>query len=205
MSLILVVDDDPATREVLASVMREDGHQVVSSDAAEKALELLAQLPVGLVLLDLGLPGMHGEQFLEQRSARGLQSKAPVVVITAAGNAETASRVRGLGASLTVTKPFNADELVTIGQVRRLALPTSRRPAAATRTAPPYRAFGKGLPAPASRRRSSLRVLCRLGCLAGAARGLAAARVRFGAIGLLGGARARGRRRGSRPGGPLGP
>ena len=81
MSLILVVDDDPATREVLASVMREDGHQVVSSDAAEKALELLAQLPVGLVLLDLGLPGMHGEEVLEQRSARGLQSKAPVVVI----------------------------------------------------------------------------------------------------------------------------
>ena len=116
MSLILVVDDDPATREVLASVMREDGHQVVSSDAAEKALELLAQLPVGLVLLDLGLPGMHGEEFLEQRSARGLQSKAPVVVITAAGNAETASRVRSLGASLTVTKPFNANELVTIAQ-----------------------------------------------------------------------------------------
>jgi DNA-binding response OmpR family regulator len=116
VSLVLVVDDDPATREVIASVMREGGHQVVSADAAETALELLEHLPVGLVLLDLGLPGMHGEEFLEQRSARGLQTKAPVVVITAAGNAETASRVRSLGASLTITKPFNADELVTIAQ-----------------------------------------------------------------------------------------
>ena len=116
MSLVLVVDDDPVTREVIASVMRDDGREVVSAAAADKALELLEELPVGLVLLDLGLPGMHGEDFLEQRKARGLQSKAPVVVITAAGNAETASRVRSLGASLTVTKPFNAQELVTIAQ-----------------------------------------------------------------------------------------
>lgn len=116
MSLVLVVDDDPETRDVISAVMRDDGHQVVSAPAAEKALELLEQLPVGLVLLDLGLPGMQGEEFLEQRRARGLESKAPVVVITAAGNAATASRVRSLGASLTVTKPFNADELVTIAQ-----------------------------------------------------------------------------------------
>jgi DNA-binding response OmpR family regulator len=116
MSLVLVVDDDAATRDVIASVMRGVGHEVISTTTAEQALDLLDELPIGLVLLDLGLPGMNGEEFLERRSLRGLQAKAPVVVITAAGNAATASRVRSLGAALTITKPFNADELVTLAQ-----------------------------------------------------------------------------------------
>lgn len=114
MALVLVIEDDQATRDVIGDVLREHGHGVISVSEAEDGLELLGKLPISLVFLDLGLPGIGGQEFLARRRAGGFGSQAKIVVITAAGSRRTASLVKDLGASLTVVKPFNPDELVTI-------------------------------------------------------------------------------------------
>jgi CheY-like chemotaxis protein len=126
VALILVVDDDASTRAAITDVLRANDYDVAAVDRATTGLQLLSDLPVNLVLLDLRLPDTTGEDFLARRRAEGLEAKAPVVVISAAGTVEAAAHVRRLGAALTITKPFNLAELVSVAN--RFAVAPSPTP-----------------------------------------------------------------------------
>jgi DNA-binding response OmpR family regulator len=105
---ILLVDDEPRVREVVASYLQRDGFQVVTAADGESARRQLVEFEPDLVLLDLMLPAVSGYSVLQEiRRMGGL----PVIVLTA--RADEADRVAGLelGADDYVTKPFSPREL----------------------------------------------------------------------------------------------
>jgi DNA-binding response OmpR family regulator len=110
MTTVLVVDDDPTVREVVATYLRRDGLEVLEAADGPTALEADADARPDLVILDLMLPGLDGlEVFRRMRARRG---GVPVVMLTARG--DEADRVLGLevGADDYVAKPFSPRELV---------------------------------------------------------------------------------------------
>ena len=70
---MLVVDDDPAVREVLARVLQRAGHDVTGVASGEEALELFAPRQYDLLFTDLSMPGMDGAALLSHVRARDPQ------------------------------------------------------------------------------------------------------------------------------------
>lgn len=108
-SRILVIDDDKALSEMLQIVLQAEGFETVWCARGDRALAALRETKPDLVLLDLMLPGLDGQQVCRQ--IRG-ESGVPIIMLTA--RAETTDIVEGLeaGADDYVPKPFKAKELV---------------------------------------------------------------------------------------------
>lgn len=108
---VLVVDDEPAIRTVLAAYLEADGFTVVHADTGAEALRRTLDTadPVDLVLLDVGLPDLNGLEVLTTIRAR---SEVSVILVTA--RAEEVDKLVGLnvGADDYVTKPFSPREVV---------------------------------------------------------------------------------------------
>ena len=109
MTEILIVDDDASIRRALEIQLGGDGHDVRSVASGEEALAALGERPASIVLLDLRLPGMTGEQVLEAIRAR--HPATSVVIITAHGSVDSAVQAIKAGAEDYLTKPFGPDEL----------------------------------------------------------------------------------------------
>ncbi|MFN2615175.1 MAG: response regulator [Actinomycetota bacterium] len=114
MARILVVDDEPVIRELIATVLTlEAEHDVTQASNGTEALEIidadLDRLP-DLVLLDLMMPEMDGWHFLETLYRRGLRKRTRVIVITGENEARQPA---GTGSdALVLFKPFDVDALV---------------------------------------------------------------------------------------------
>ena len=78
---ILIVDDDPSVRHMLARVLLDEGYEPVAAADGEACLKIAASSAVDLVLLDLKMTGISGEETLKELSAK--KPGLPVVVITA--------------------------------------------------------------------------------------------------------------------------
>jgi DNA-binding response OmpR family regulator len=106
---ILLVDDDAAVHEVARAYLEREGYVVYSATDGRDAIELNAMRTPSLVVLDLVLPDMSGEDVLGEIRRR---SQVPVLMLS--GNAGTDERVHGLamGADDYLTKPFSPRELV---------------------------------------------------------------------------------------------
>ncbi|MGH8948098.1 MAG: response regulator transcription factor [Acidimicrobiia bacterium] len=120
---ILVVDDEPRIREVVANYLRRDGYQVETAVDGETARQGLAEFKPDLVVLDLMLPAVSGFEVLNDIRRDG---DLPVILLTA--RVEESDRVAGLelGADDYVVKPFSPRELVA--RVRTVLRRTSARP-----------------------------------------------------------------------------
>jgi DNA-binding response OmpR family regulator len=108
---LLIVDDDPDLREVLADQLQlQQEFAVVQAGSAAEGLEAIKRDHIDLVLLDVGLPDGDGRQVCQQMRSGGL--KAPIIILTGA-DTET-DTIRGLeaGASDYVTKPFRLGVLI---------------------------------------------------------------------------------------------
>lgn len=84
---VLVVDDDPDIRETLRFVLEDAGYPVYTAENGKEALEVLAtakQLP-GLILLDLMMPVMSGEEMLKALKTVKALAQIPVTIVTASG------------------------------------------------------------------------------------------------------------------------
>ena len=105
---VLVVDDDPGIRELLADYLGERGCTVHLAADCVEARELLASQPIGVALLDVGLPGEDGLSF-----ARHLRERHHVGIVMVSGAGETIDRIVGLevGADDYIAKPFELREL----------------------------------------------------------------------------------------------
>jgi DNA-binding response OmpR family regulator len=115
---VLVVEDERKLRELLRGYLERAGFSVYSTGSGAEAIEVAQRQPLSLVVLDLGLPDVPGEEVLRELRTG---SDVPVLVLTARASDE--ERIRGLelGADDYVTKPFSPRELVLRAQaiVRR--------------------------------------------------------------------------------------
>ena len=108
-STVLVVEDEYKLRELVRSYLEREGLSVLSAGSGADALGLAAGAAVDLVVLDLGLPDVPGEEVAREIRRR---SDVPIVMLTA--KSEERDRIAGLelGADDYVTKPFSPKELV---------------------------------------------------------------------------------------------
>ncbi|HEB96635.1 MAG TPA: phosphate regulon transcriptional regulatory protein PhoB [Sedimenticola thiotaurini] len=109
---ILVIEDEPAVREMVGFVLRQDGFRVIEAGDAETGRRRVADQPPDLILMDWMLPGVSGVELTRELKADPLTREIPVLMLTARG--EEDDKVRGLecGAEDYVTKPFSPRELV---------------------------------------------------------------------------------------------
>ena len=114
---ILVVDDEPAMRLLLSSVLKEEGHDVTSAASGEEALQLIAKRHYHLVLTDLKMPGISGLDLLE-RVKRDDPGTA-VIILTAFGTVEGAVEAMRRGAVHYLLKPLSNPEELRLS-VRRV-------------------------------------------------------------------------------------
>jgi two-component system NtrC family response regulator len=107
---VLVVDDQPAQRELITGFLRKQNFDVLAAESGEKALDKFRAEPFDLVLTDMKMPGMSGLDLLKE--LRGINPEAAVMVVTAYGTVETAVAAVKAGAADYLTKPINLEELL---------------------------------------------------------------------------------------------
>jgi two-component system nitrogen regulation response regulator GlnG len=127
MSRILIIDDESSICWAFREFLTDDGHQVDVAASAEDGLVLAEANPPDAVVLDIRLPGMDGLAALPELRRR--IGPAPVVVITAFGNLDTAVRSMEGGAFEYLVKPFDLDQAATVVR-RALETQGDRSPAA---------------------------------------------------------------------------
>ena len=107
---ILVVDDEPAQREMISGFLKKQAFDVVVAENGAKALELFRQDSIDLILTDQRMPHLSGLDLLQ--AVRAINPETPVILMTAFGNIESAvSAIQG-GAADYLTKPLNLEELL---------------------------------------------------------------------------------------------
>ena len=106
---ILVVDDEPNIVEVVKSYLEKNGYEVVVAFTGSEALDLFEKTNPVLVILDLMLPDISGEEVCRRLRNR---SRVPVIMLTAKVEEENILNGLGLGADDYVTKPFSPRQLV---------------------------------------------------------------------------------------------
>jgi two-component system, OmpR family, KDP operon response regulator KdpE len=107
--LILVIEDEQPIRRFLRASLTAEGYRLVEAESGEQALRLAAQQPPDLVILDLGLPDMEGQDVL-RRLREWLA--APIVVLSARDQESQKVQALDGGADDYVTKPFGMAELL---------------------------------------------------------------------------------------------
>lgn len=106
---ILVVDDDPSQRQMLADFLRDLGAEVIEAGDGRQALDQIHQSPIDLVISDLRMPEMDGQELLTEIKA--LNPEIGVVLVTAYGTVQGAVSTLKSGASDYLLKPLDLDEV----------------------------------------------------------------------------------------------
>ena len=110
--VVLIVEDDAWIQGILGELLEDEGFEIVSTSDGESGLKTAERLRPDLILLDVGLPRMGGEEFLEHLRARRLLPRLPVVVIS--GSADMLSqKIREL-ADCVLRKPFDVALLLDV-------------------------------------------------------------------------------------------
>ena len=109
---ILIVDDEPDIRDLIAGVLEDQGYNVRTAGTAEKALEEVKQRAPRLVVLDVWLQGSGMDGLAVLKYLKAIDAIMPVIVISGHGNIETAVAAIRRGAYDFIEKPFKADRLI---------------------------------------------------------------------------------------------
>ncbi|HEV8533515.1 MAG TPA: GAF domain-containing protein [Methylomirabilota bacterium] len=127
---VLVVDDDPAIRELLRRQLEGDGYRVAEAENGRVALERLRDGAPGLIVLDLMMPEMDGFEFMEEIRRQESWNSIPVIVLTSKDvTAEDQQRLNG-GVERVIQKGAYTRESL-LGEVRRLVMASVARRKAA--------------------------------------------------------------------------
>ena len=106
---ILIVDDDMAINDMLVKYLRKNGYITYSAYSGTEALLFLEKQKVNLIILDLMLPGLSGEQVLAEIKKT---KNVPVIGLSAKEDSKSKIFLLKNGADDYVTKPFDLDELI---------------------------------------------------------------------------------------------
>jgi DNA-binding response OmpR family regulator len=109
---ILIVEDEILQAEMLTLMLRAWGHEVVSVDGGQQALDRLYRDAPDLILLDVFLPDTTAMELIPQ--IKGIQPDARIITLTGQSSRELERKLRELGISYYMAKPFQRDELHSI-------------------------------------------------------------------------------------------
>jgi DNA-binding response OmpR family regulator len=109
MPHLLIVEDEPSTSWALAEGLSDDGYTIDTFRSAEDALAWMSSRHSDLVIADLRLPGMSGDQ-LARKLRRGSHAQ-PVIIVTAYATPELLRDLQRAGVAACFPKPFRLDQL----------------------------------------------------------------------------------------------
>jgi CheY-like chemotaxis protein len=115
---VLIVEDDQATRDIVSSLLASQGFYTVSAQDGLEALHLLravrhrAPAVPCLILLDLAMPRLGGQEFRRAQLGDPVVAEVPVAVMS--GATDVAERAKTLGAVAVIGKPLDFDKLVNV-------------------------------------------------------------------------------------------
>jgi hypothetical protein len=132
--LVLVVDDDQATRELIGRTLQKEGFRIASAASGEEALRLAREERPDVISLDVLMPGMDGWAVLRALKGDPLTAAIPVVMVSMLDDRDVG---HALGAADYLTKPIDRDELVLA--LRRFRREGARRPVLVVEDDPPTR------------------------------------------------------------------
>jgi DNA-binding NtrC family response regulator len=121
---VIVVDDEPAIRELVREILSDEGYRVATAESADEARGLVGSQEPDLVLLDIWMPGEDGISLLKQWVGAGMRS--PVVMISGHGTVETAVEATRLGALDFVEKPLSMGKLLATVEDALKSSPTAQ-------------------------------------------------------------------------------
>ncbi len=113
MARVLVVDDDPDVRKLVEMKLRLDGIDTLVAGNGAEALEVLANEPVDLVVLDLMMPVMDGLETCRHMVSDPTLAEIPVIMLTARAQAADIEAGFATGATDYIVKPFSPRELLS--------------------------------------------------------------------------------------------
>lgn len=111
---VLIVDDSPLLRKAIKKVVKLAGiseDHIHEAGNGQEALELLETIWIDLVLLDLNMPVMDGEQFARELRSKPDLNDVAVVVVSTESNQDRLKRLRELGVVEALHKPFEPEDL----------------------------------------------------------------------------------------------
>ncbi|HZU83435.1 MAG TPA: ATP-binding protein [Polyangiaceae bacterium] len=123
---VLVVDDEPDSRDVLERILREAGATVVVAGSAAEAIAAVDRFRPSVIVSDIGLPGEDGNAFIRGVRARGGQEGGlvPAIALTAYARSEERILALASGYSAHLAKPADPTELIAlVASLRRLSRP----------------------------------------------------------------------------------
>ena len=109
---LLVVDDEASHRMMIEAVLQDVGWLVEEAESGEEALQILEGSRPGVVLLDMRMPGMSGQETLQK--ILEIHPGLPVIMLTAHGTVDSAVEAMKLGAYDYLSKPADNDELIAV-------------------------------------------------------------------------------------------
>ncbi len=112
MARILIIEDQPALRQLFQTILEWDGNDVALADSGESGIAAARQATPDLVILDLILPTMPGVRVAGKLREEGFLDKAPLIVTSGIGGDETGAIAESLGASAVLSKPFDISSML---------------------------------------------------------------------------------------------
>lgn len=123
---VLIIEDDAALRSVVRAVLEDFGHEVCEASNGAEGLDCLARELPDLILLDLRMPRMNGQEFCERLGPLGL-ARVPIALMTADRSAHQWADT--IGTAHWLPKPFAIEELLAV--IERVDASSAERHAAA--------------------------------------------------------------------------
>jgi len=111
---ILVVEDDRSLAVLITYMLSREGYEVSSIGDGSAALAAIRKLRPSLIVLDLGLPGLSGDEICRAVRSDPELAETFVLVLTALEDQEARRRVRSAGADCYMCKPFDPDRVVSL-------------------------------------------------------------------------------------------
>jgi two-component system sensor histidine kinase/response regulator len=115
---LLLVDDEESILETVSFLLQDEGYNVLQATNGQAALSLMAGATPDLIVSDALMPGMDGFSFCQQVRANSEWSQIPFIFLTGRGERADIRHGMGLGADDYLTKPVDADDLLSAVQVR---------------------------------------------------------------------------------------
>ncbi|MNK11550.1 Sporulation initiation phosphotransferase F [compost metagenome] len=109
---ILICDDDPGILEMLELLLEETGHQIIAEANSLNVRSIIERESPNLMVLDLWMPVLSGDQVLKMVRENPLTKELPVIVISASTDGKQIADKAG--ATNFLAKPFDVDELISM-------------------------------------------------------------------------------------------
>ena len=113
-ALIMVVDDLPDLRHLIADSLKRHHYQIITASNGQRALDLAKTHKPDLILTDWMMPKMSGPEFIQALKADTELSSTPVILLTAKSDQESKLLGTEVGADGFLSKPFNEQELTSV-------------------------------------------------------------------------------------------